>query len=364
MMRQRKKKLAFLLLCSLLVGICGCSSRVVEQPDIIKKLGVGWNLGNALEVNDSNDYEDISQYEQAWGNPAVTKEFIQKVADAGFSTIRIPVTWENHLDENGNIDEQWLARVKEVVDYVIEADCYAVINAHHDTWYELGSEDYSIAEEQMRNVWGQIGNYFKDYDEHLLFEAMNEPRMFDSVYEWSGGTEAANKKLNYLNQLFVDIIREQGGNNKERYLFVPTYSGSNLLEAFESLVVPEDEHIIVSIHAYTPYNFAMVATETANWDVQNPWDVSDVDMCMKRIQHFFTEKGIPAVITEFGVMDKDNLEDRTGWTTYFIKKAKAAGITCFWWDGGNSETGKEYRLFDRETGERIYPELIEALTKT
>lgn len=362
-MRQIRKKSAIFLMIFLLAGVCGCTSQPVEQSDIVKELGVGWNLGNSFEVNDSNHYATVSEYEQAWGNPVITQEFIQKVADAGFKTIRIPVTWENHLDENGKIDPQWLIRIKQIVDYVIEADCYAVINVHHDTWYELGSEDYTMAEEQMRNIWGQIGYYFKYYDEHLLFESMNEPRIFASIYEWSGGTEGAHKKLNYLNQLFVDIIREQGGNNAERYLFIPTYSGSNLLEAFEGLEIPDDDHIIVSIHAYTPYNFAMVAGETANWDEQNPWDAGDVDMCMKRIRHFFTEKGIPAVITEFGVMDKDNIEDRVEWTSYFMETAKDAGITCFWWDDGNSLNGKEYRLFDRETGEVLFPELVEVLTK-
>lgn len=362
-MREIRKKMMFLVMLFLLMGISGCAKEPMVQPDIVKKLGVGWNLGNTLEVNDSNHYDSVYDYEQAWGNPVVTKEFIQTVADAGFKTIRIPVTWENHIDENGKIDKTWLIRVRKIVDYVLDSGCYAVINAHHDTWYELGSLDYSVAEQQMRNVWGQIGNYFKDYDERLLFEAMNEPRMFASIYEWSGGTAASNKKLNYLNQLFVDIIRKQGGNNKDRYLFIPTYSGSNLLEAFESLEVPEDDHVIVSIHAYTPYNFAMVATETANWDEQNPWDTADVDMCMRRIEHFFTEKGIPAVITEFGVMDKNNMEQRLNWTSYFMEKGREVGITCFWWDGGNTPTGKEYRLFDRETGEVLFPELVDALIK-
>ena len=362
-MRRMQKHSIIFFMFILLAGMCGCASQPVEQSDIVKKLGVGWNLGNSFEVNDSNRYATVSECEQAWGNPAVTQEFIQKIADAGFKTIRIPVTWENHVDENGKIDPRWLERIKQVVDYVIEADCYAVINAHHDTWYELGSENYTMAEAHMRNIWGQIGYYFKYYDEHLLFEAMNEPRMFASAYEWSGGTDLSQKKLNYLNQLFVDIIREQGGNNENRYLFIPTYSGSNLLETFESLEIPDDDHIIVSIHAYTPYNFAMVETETANWDEQNPWDTGDVDMCMKRIRYFFTEKGIPAVITEFGVMDKNNIKERVKWTSYFVEKAEEAGSTCFWWDGGNSPSGKEYRLFDRATGEVIYPKLVEVLTK-
>ena len=98
---------------------------------LVDKIGTGWNLGNTLDAtgNGNSIYSETS-----WGNPTTTKAMIDAVKAQGFNTVRIPVSWGNHTSgDNFTIDSEWLARVKEVVNYCIDNDMYVILNIHHDT---------------------------------------------------------------------------------------------------------------------------------------------------------------------------------------------------------------------------------------
>lgn len=143
--------------------------------EITEEMKIGWNLGNSLDATGGAGYSGLDT-EISWGNPKATQEMINTVKAKGFNTLRIPTTWYPHLDGNNNIDPAWLARVHEVVDYAYKNDMYVILNVHHENW--INRADLGTAYEEMsvklKAIWKQLAEEFKDYDQHLVFEGMNE----------------------------------------------------------------------------------------------------------------------------------------------------------------------------------------------
>lgn len=352
----------FTIFCILLACLSGCGSRQTEELDFVSRMGPGWNLGNSLESVCADGSYTGNDLELYWQNPATTKAMIDEIHSAGFTTLRIPVTWENHIDAQGNIDRAWMSRVREVVDYAIENEMYVILDAHHDKWFEPTKENEENAVRLMQLVWNQIGTCFKEYDEHLLFEGMNEPRCIGTAEEWTGGNKDTAAIVNRLNQTFVDTIRAQGGNNKERYLLVTTYGGSTLENALQNFAMPKGEHLVVTVHAYIPYTFAMDVNGETLWQGAGRQEIEDT---MDRLHKRFIAQGIPVIIGEFGAIDKGNTAERLSWLTDYLEAAEQNGISCIWWDEGgpSGETYGRFRIFDRETGNWLFPEIRDLLTK-
>ena len=157
------------------------SSSMRNSQEIVNDMGVGWNLGNSLDCIASWIYNgNPSQYETAWGNPVTTKAMIDTVKAAGFNTVRIPVSWGEHMGASPDytVNSDWINRVEEVVNYVLDNDMYAIINVHHDGEWCIPTYANEIsASDKLQKLWIQIANKFKNYDDHLIFEALNEPRL-------------------------------------------------------------------------------------------------------------------------------------------------------------------------------------------
>lgn len=240
-----------------------------EAMRFLRELGVGWNLGNTFDAikGSWNANADEMTVEASWCEVYTTREMIQAVHAAGFSTIRIPVSWHDHVSADYRISKPWLDRVQEVVDWAIDEGMHVILNTHHDedqiypTQERLGETTaYFTA------VWEQIAERFADYGDALIFESMNEPRLKGNKdYEWTFNGNAplcreAADIINQLNQRFVHIVRASGGNNATRYLMVPGYCASPYNVGNDFFQLPEDtaeNRIIVSVHAYTPYSFAL-----------------------------------------------------------------------------------------------------------
>ncbi len=155
-----------------------------EVPDteaftFVKEMKIGWNLGNTLDASDCTWLTDELKYESAWCGVITTPRLITAVKEAGFNTIRIPVSWHNHTSgEDFTISEVWMARVKEVVDMAIDEGMYVILNVHHDVdtaYYYPTTEHLDTSKHYLSCVWKQIAEKFADYDEHLIFETLNEP---------------------------------------------------------------------------------------------------------------------------------------------------------------------------------------------
>lgn len=331
--------------------------RDITSMELISELTAGWNLGNTLDAQGRG----ITS-ETAWGNPVTTKEMMDTVKAAGFDLIRIPVTWTGHLDENDNIDAEWLDRVQQVVDFTIDEDTYVIINLHHEDWNYPYYDNQEAATAKISKLWSQIAERFKDYDEHLIFEGQNEPRMVGTSEEWSGGNEEGWAVVNATNAAFVEVVRASGGNNSKRHLMIPGYCATSDSGAPDKIILPEgDDKIIVSVHAYLPYSFALSGTPSSKFSSEREGATRDINALRDTLKNGYIDKGIAVIIGETGARNKDNLESRVDWAQYYTSTMREIGVTCTWWDNGAfSGSGEKFGLLHRQTCTWMYPEIVEA----
>lgn len=356
----------------------------LDQTAITAAMGMGWNLGNQLEAS-SNKVPS----ETAWGNPIITEDLIKAVKAQGFNTIRIPVSYLSKIGDapDYTIDSAWLDRVQEVVDYVVGNDMYAVMNIHGDGYYTVDGgwllcvdDNQDEIKAKYEAVWKQIADRFKDYDERLIFESMNEE--FDNTYGRPNKDGYAN--INEYNQIFVDTVRGTGSNNTKRWLLLPGWNTNVEYTAGNyGFVIPEDKlcesdgkRIMISVHYYDPYNFTLdensssAKTQWGKYATENfdNWGQEDyVDSQMQKLHDTFVAEGYPVIIGEMGVQDKTHLSEsfneyRRYWLEYVVKSAKANGCIPVYWDNGwNGKNG--FGLFDRTSCTVTQQSLIDAMIR-
>lgn len=353
---------------------------------LLSDMGTGWNLGNTLEANING-----TPNETGWGNPAATKDFISKVKAKGFKTIRIPVSYLSKIGTGPDyiIEEAWLNRIQEVVDYVISQDMYAVVNMHGDgyktvtgSWLIVDSPDQEAIKEKYQKVWQQIATKFVNYNEHLIFESMNEE--FDG--DWDNPKPEDYANLNAYNQIFVDTVRKTGGNNSARWLLIPGWNtnidyttgdfGFELpTDTFRSASIPASEkRIAISVHYYSPWEFCgdqsgtttqwgQTATDpdkTLSW-CQEDYMESQFNAMYKK----FVSQGYPFIVGEYGSVDKTKSDPQNNTyrqlfaKTLCSKVKKFGGVPVYWDNGYNGDFG--FALFDRNTGLVTQQGIIDAI---
>lgn len=358
----------------------------LNQSQIVEAMGPGWNLGNQLESVTDNVPEETN-----WGNPVITEKLIQSVKAAGFKSIRIPVSYFAKIDDDKDytIDSKWLDRVQEVVDYCIKNDLYAVINIHGDgyntidgSWLLCNGKNQTEIKKKYKKVWKQIAERFKNYDEHLLFESMNEE--FDGSY--SEPNKEYYQNINDYNQIFVDTVRKTGDNNTKRWLIIPGWNtnidyttgdyGFKLPtdQYRDKSIDKEEQRIMISVHYYSPWDFCGgengVITQWGN-EADDPSKTSTTcdETYMKNqlnlMKTTFADKGYPVFIGEYGSIDKTSYDSENEYyRAYFARKlcqlSRKNGCIPMYWDNGyNGVHG--FGLFDRTTCEVTQPVIIDAI---
>ena len=303
----------------------------------------GWNLGNTLDSNSNSDGWIVkytagqpSDWETAWGQPVTSPELITMFKDAGFGAIRVPVTWNEHMDENGTVDKAWMDRVEQIVNYVLDEGLYCILNVHHDTgtdgWMRASRKGYYATAERYKGLWRQIAERFAPYGQKLLFESYNE--LLDDSDSWNSTTTDGFRYANYYNEDFVNVVRSTGGsNNFNRNLICNTYAASATKEALKAFVLPSDRiegHLIAEVHSYAPYNFAM---NEGTWAVQE-FDSScesEVVGMIEDLNEYFISKGIPCIIGEYGCTAARANEESCKQAACYVSTAAKYGIPCFYW---------------------------------
>jgi len=327
----------------------------ITAAQLIANIKIGLNLGNTLDAHDNNEGwakgYTISQMETMWGEAIVTKANITALKNAGFNGIRIPVTWYKVADSNYKIRADWMARVVEVVNYAVDNDMYILLNTHHDeNIFKFTNAGKTESIKAFKIIWEQIADTFKNYDEKLIFEALNEPRTIGAGHEWSGGNAEERANLNEHYRVFVETVRASGGNNEKRILMVNTYAASAEQSAIGGLTIPADSantknKIIVSIHSYAPFGFAhQYGTPDAvnTWSAGNPQDTFAITDPIDRAYSTFVINGIPVIIGEFGTRSEKPEAMRAAWAEFYVSYAKSKGIPCFIWN-----TAEGFSFFNR-----------------
>lgn len=332
--------------------------------EFVKNIRVGISIGDTLDATDDALPKEASpeKFETAWHKPVIKKELVDTILKTGFNLVRIPVSWRNHLGPGPEfqIEPSWLDRVQEVVDYAYKKGAYVILNLHHEDWNYPYYDNEKAACEKMLAVWSQLAERFKDYDTRLIFEGQNEPRKVGTPLEWNGGDKEGWDVVNATNRAFVETVRNSGGYNPERFLMIPGY-GANCTVGIRHIELPDkDDRIIVSVHAYEPYEFALKIPGRNNWNR----DTDAIDTLMKNLKELYLEKGVPVIIGEFGAMNKENEEERKEWAEYYTKSAAEIGVPCVWWDNGLFEgEGERFGLFNRYDFSCAYPGVVRALMK-
>ena len=370
------KKLFTVIASVLLMGNPYAQAADFETAnEAVKNMGVGWNLGNTLDANDATkSWTSTAEHETCWGQPVTKPELIKMMKEAGFGAIRVPVTWYQEIDSDGKINEAWMNRVKEVVDYVIGQGLYCIINVHHDTgadggtfksWIKADEANYTQNKAKFEYIWRQIAQTFQSYDQHLVFEGYNE--MLDANSCWCYPTfyedqknydaDYAKKSLETINkyaQSFVNAVRNTGGNNLKRNLIVNTYAASaggnwghanDVVEQFK-LPSGESDHIIVEVHNY-PNISSGFSFAKSNID----WIFSNInDKIIKNL-------GVPVIIGEWGSSNVDKGVGKTDYDVrkeeffkfadYWVKKAKGLDIATFYWMGLSDGAYRSIPVFNQ-----------------
>lgn len=382
-----KRCVALLLLFCFVIAVpCSLSESTVpeydaplqEIPDneamaFLRKMGIGWNLGNTFDANNCTWLKNHMEYEKGWTGYYTSRELIASVADAGFGFIRIPVSWHDHVDKDFNVSKDWMDRVQEVVDWALDSGLIVIVNTHHDNdakWYYPDSAHFDQSVKFLTAVWTQMAERFRDYDDRVILEALNEPRLVGTANEWNfqSGNAAckdAADVINRFNQIFVDTVRATGGNNATRYLCVTGYAASPANLAPDRFVMPTDSadnRVIVSAHAYTPYDFALNTKGGKDFSRSNLSQRRDIVGNISVLYKNFISQGIPAIMDECGCLDKDNLDARLEWCMTYVSIATSYGVPVAWWDNGSFHgSGENFGLFSRATGEKVFPQIIEIL---
>lgn len=398
-MTNKKKWLSILTAASLAFSTQTISAgevHGVSAMEISQLMYTGWNVGNSLDAY-KDGYSGLDS-ETAWGNAKITKNMIDNVKNSGFRTLRIPVSWGQHTSNNGQyrykIDDNWLRRVKEVVDYGIDNDMYVILNIHHDNgtqwnhpyfWPTNNTKDQSI--QYVTEIWTQLAEYFKEYDQRLIFETLNEPRLVGDNYEWwftpvdNPGQQQvveAMGVINAMNQAAINAIRKNGHpNNTDRMIMIPGYDASPEGAVTNKFQMPNDptkDRIGIEIHAYRPTELCLSGSRTQF----NDSDKQTIHNVLRPCYEKYVQNGIPVIIDETSIADKGQGDwTRMQWIEAFYGIAKEYKMPCVLWDNGTTwqtyqlglkegwsnkdENGECHGFMNRSTGQWNQPQMVQKI---
>jgi len=346
-----------------------------SAKDAVKNMGLGTNFGNCMDAVCANwtmESYSVTDFEKVWGQEPTTKPMVDFLKKEGFNSVRIPVTWWQHMKADGTVDEAWMNRVQEIVDYVIDNGMYCILNVHHDTgadpddgsykhWIKADASNWTSNHTKFEYLWTQIATRFKDYDQHLLFEGFNE--MLDASNTWNAPKNTSSYQgLNKYAESFVKSVRATGGNNTTRNLIINTYAAACGNEVLTNLTLPTDEinkgHIAVEVHTYAPWD----------WFSKGKWDSScstEIKNMLTLLNNKFISKGIPCIIGEYGTHGSKSvsktstaseIQAAADQAADIVKQAKAYGVATFYWM--SIFEGK-----DRTVPQWTLPTVVEAMKK-
>ncbi len=366
MQSMKNKFIRFISVAAVVAVMAGCSTKPVQNTEpeekvtptitlaptateapkeqitsieLAKRMGKGWNLGNTMEAVADwlGPKPKPRQFETAWGQPVTTFAMMENLKAAGFDSVRVPVAWSNMMSADYTISEEYFKRVDEIVGYVLDNDMYCIINIHWDGgWWEgFGSKDKTeqdAAWAKYKAMWTQIADHYKDYPDTLIFESANEELGF--TYD----------KVNTINQTFVDIVRESGSNNADRFLLIAGYNTDIDKTCNERFYMPEDtveNKLLISVHYYTPSTFCIADKSDNSWGYKASWgteaDKAEMRKYFEKMTRF-TEAGYGVIIGEYGVThctDGGKYVRKEGTVDFFqsvVELSEEYGYCSMLWD--------------------------------
>ena len=280
----------------------------LSPQDAAKGMTRGINIGNTME----------SPTEGAWGNPPVQEHAFDDYKNAGFTAVRIPITWDGHTSTTSPyaIDSAWLARVEQVVDWGLQRGLFITINAHHESWIKNSFTAANVA--RFDSIWSKVAARFKGKSDSLIFEIINEP------YPMTGAN------VNALNAQVLKIIRQT---NPTRIVSFSGYMWSNSDQLVTAAIPdPSDKYLIGYYHSYDPYPFGLIGTGTYG----SAADINATKAKFDQVTAWSKKNNIPVILGEFGYIDTADYNSRMCAYGTVVDQALSHGVPSFAWDDGGS----------------------------
>lgn len=351
---------AMLLSCGAWTGISASAEsnskqsemRDITTMELVRDMGYGINLGNTFEAcGDWINGKTPNDFQKAWGSPVITEKTIKTYSDAGFGVLRIPVAWSNMISKDGKytIAPEYIARVKEVVDWTLDSGMYAIINIHWDNgWVNDFPKNEKESMKRYKAMWKQIAAAFKDYPDKLMFESQNEELGWESIWNPWGGTQEQKKKsydlANRINQAFVDVVRAGGGNNPKRHLLISGYNTGIDRTCDKLFEMPKDpaNRMAVSVHYYEPSTLCILDKDASWGKAITTWgsekDLAVMNRSMNMLKTTFIDKGIPVIVGEYGCFGNNKKREvKEKWMLTVSKAMWDIGACPVLWDTPGDE---------------------------
>lgn len=290
------------------------SAQITPQEAVLL-MQPGINLGNTLEP----------PAEGGWNNPPAQEKYFDYYKNAGFRCVRVPVRWDGHTGTASpyKINETWLQRIEQVIDWGLNRGLFVVVNAHHEEWIK---KNYSqVNRDRFDSIWSQISSRFRNKPERLLFEIINEPY---------GLTKQQNDDLH---QRVLKVIRKT---NPFRIVIIQghNWGGSDELIAAS---VPDDRYLMGSFHSYDPYLFGLEGQGT--WG--NPADYQALAGKFRKVREWSDQNNIPVILGEYGAIRTCDYNSRMRHYSAYVDLSVQNGFAhCAWDDGG------DFRILIRNSG--------------
>ena len=353
--------LILVIIISIALILLSIKKKEKTAKEIVDDMGIGWNLGNTFECfNSLIKFKNPDEQITYWGNVIPTKEMVTSIKKYGFKTIRIPVTWMNFMDSSGNVDSEWISRIKEVVKWITKSKMYCIIDVHHDgvsgNWLSEGLK----FKNKYINLWSQIAKEFKDFNEYLIFESMNEVEYLkDGNYDYLTLLE--------MNQAFVDAVRNAGGKNSHRLILISGMKGDPELTCTSNFGIPIDpiNKFAICFNYYIPQEFTLIPDDdpwtykdeygniryiepTTKWGEKENYE--DLFINYENIKNTFLERGIPVIINEVGVLTEQKKEIKSIreyiFTQFSMALAYKGAMACLW--DTSKKTAGNMNFYDKE----------------
>ncbi|KZL80113.1 endoglucanase b [Colletotrichum incanum] len=302
---------------------CSGTFTDISAADYVKAMNPGWNLGNTL---------DAIPNEGSWNNPPVVEKTFDDVKAAGFKSVRIPVSYNDHFTSaapNYTVDAVWLQRVSDVVDMATARGLYVLTNVHHDSWNwadvtkATTDADLQTLNDKFYNLWLQIGRKLACKSNLVSFESINEP---------PATTAEHGAHINNLNELFLKALSDSGGYNIRRVvnLVGGGMDAAKTTQWFKPPVVIKNPWAL-QYHVYSPYDFIFSAWGKTIWG--SDADKAAMGTELGIVRGNYTD--VPLIIGEFDASPL-NTEPagRWKWTDHLVRTAAALNTAIVIWDNG------------------------------
>jgi endoglucanase len=305
--------------------------------EINERLGRGINLGNALEAPAIG----------GWG-VVLEEEYFSLIKEKGFSSVRIPIRWSAHARANPpyTIDEDFFYdHVDWAIGEALKNGLCAIINFHH---YEEIFTNPHGEWGRFLAMWRQIAEHYHDYPDSLVFEILNEPHDQLTAELW--------------NQLLAETLAVIRETNPDRTVMIGTaeWGGAG---ALSKLVLPADDHLILTVHFYSPFQFTHQGAEwTAGSDawLGTAWNGSFFEKRalmdeLYPVYYYSCANNIPVNIGEFGAYEKADMASRARWTEFCARMFEDYGFSWHYW-----EFCSGFGIYDSKN-KVFHDELVDAL---